>query len=310
MHITIGTRLGAYEITGMIGKGGMGEVYKAHDKRLNRTVAIKVLPEHSYNDPESKQRLEREAQMIAALTHPHICAFYEVSFEGVCGFVAMEYINGRSLAEILQTGALCVEEAIPIATQLAQALEHAHRHGILHLDVKPSNMLITNSGVKLVDFGLARRKPCRQLGEQHVDEDATSLVGTPEYMTPEYLQNREIGPANDVWAFACVLHEMLCTTNHFAEAPVAERIRMLLDIRRGPLPPLQFKSPGSLAAAVQYSIEQLLRKCFHQTADRRYQTFTDVIDHLKPIGELLPIPLYGTDGTASQKFKFGGFPQN
>ena len=155
MALTPGTRLGPYEILSPIGAGGMGEVYKAKDTRLDRTVAIKVLPEHLAESPERKARFEREAKAISQLNHPHICTLHDVGEQDGVDFIVMEYIEGDTLAERLKKGALKLEKALEYGIQIADGLDKAHRAGIVHRDLKPGNVMLTKSGVKLLDFGLA-----------------------------------------------------------------------------------------------------------------------------------------------------------
>jgi len=156
MALTSGTRLGPYEILAPIGAGGMGEVYKAKDTRLDRTVAIKVLPEHLAESPERKARFEREAKAISQLNHPHICTLYDVGEQDGIDFIVMEYIEGETLAERLKKGALPLDEALEYGIQIADGLDTAHRAGIVHRDLKPGNTMLTKSGIKLLDFGLAK----------------------------------------------------------------------------------------------------------------------------------------------------------
>ena len=158
MGLTSGTKLGPYEIQSPLGAGGMGEVYRAKDTRLDRIVAIKVLPTHLFSDPDLKQRLEREAKAISALQHPNICTLYDIGTQGDAEFLVMEYLDGQTLAERLQRGSLPVEQVLKIATEVAQALEKAHQQGIIHRDLKPANIMLTKAGAKLMDFGLAKPK--------------------------------------------------------------------------------------------------------------------------------------------------------
>ena len=158
MTIESGTHLGPYEITGSIGAGGMGEVYKAKDTRLDRIVAIKVLPEHLSNDPARRERFEREARAVSSLNHPHICTLYEFDTQDGVDFIVMEYIEGETLADRLKKGALPLEQALEYAAQIADALDKAHREGVVHRDLKPGNVMLTKPGVKLLDFGLAKTR--------------------------------------------------------------------------------------------------------------------------------------------------------
>src|ERR1700756_1093403 len=156
MGLTSGTKLGPYEIQSPLGAGGMGEVYRAKDTRLDRIVAIKVLPAHLSSDPDLKQRLEREAKAISALQHANICTLYDIGTQGGTEFLVMEYLEGQTLADRLQKGSLPVEQVLKIATEVARALEKAHQQGIIHRDLKPANIMLTKAGAKLMDFGLAK----------------------------------------------------------------------------------------------------------------------------------------------------------
>src|SRR5262245_58775689 len=156
MSVGVGTHLGSFEITALIGCGGMGEVYKARDTRLNRTVAIKVLPSHFSDNPDMKARFDREAQTIARLNHPHICVLYDVGHQDGTDYLVMEYLEGQSLAQRLEKGALPLDESLEVAIEIADALDKAHRQGVVHRDLKPSNVMLTKSGAKLLDFGLAK----------------------------------------------------------------------------------------------------------------------------------------------------------
>src|SRR5712692_1985152 len=156
MALSAGTRLGPYEILSALGAGGMGEVYRARDTRLDRVVAIKVLPEHSSNSPQVRERFEREARAISSLSHPHICTLYDVGNQDGIDYLVMEYLEGQSLAERLKKGLLPLEQASQYAIQITSALDAAHRSGVIHRDLKPGNIVITKTGVKLLDFGLAK----------------------------------------------------------------------------------------------------------------------------------------------------------
>ena len=156
MSLAAGTKLGPYEILAPIGAGGMGEVYKARDARLERTVAVKVLPPHLSSNPELRQRFEREAKTISQISHPHICALYDVNREGETEYLVMEYLEGETLADRLGKGPLPAEQLLRYGIEIADALDKAHRQGIVHRDLKPGNVMLTKSGVKLLDFGLAK----------------------------------------------------------------------------------------------------------------------------------------------------------
>src|SRR5678815_1093788 len=209
MSLSIGTRLGPYEILSLIGAGGMGEVYKARDTRLDRIVAVKVSKE------QFSERFEREARAVAALNHPNICTLYDVG----PNYLVMEYIEGATLSERLKEGALGVEEAFAMAKQIAAALEHAHDKAVVHRDLKPANVKIRPDGtVKVLDFGLAKVGRTSTSGSAPGEESPTLtmgiteagvIMGTASYMSPEQAKGLPVDKRADIWAFGMVLHEML-----------------------------------------------------------------------------------------------------
>jgi Tol biopolymer transport system component len=214
----VGRRLGPYELEALIGAGSMGEVYRARDTKLARTVAIKVLAAPVAHDPERLERFRREAQVLAALNHPHIAAIHELAdSDGFC-FLVLEYVDGGSLAGRLLRGPLRLEEAVAIAKQIASALSAAHEKGIVHRDLKPANIALTATGdVKVLDFGLAKIAAA-PLSENEALSADNVIVGTPAYMSPEQAHGIPVGKATDVWAFGCVLFEMLVGTRAFSTA--------------------------------------------------------------------------------------------
>src|SRR5581483_1743630 len=228
MGLTSGSKLGPYEIQARIGSGGMGEVYRARDTRLGRDVAIKVLPENLSNDPELKQRLEREARAISSLNHPHICTLHDIGSQDGTEFLVMELLEGQTLSERLAKGPLPLDQVLKLGTEVAEALEKAHQQGIIHRDLKPANIMLTKAGAKLMDFGLA--KPKISIGAQAVSHftpstptmnlatltsasspltQKGSIVGTFQYMAPELLQGADADARSDIFSLGCVLYEML-----------------------------------------------------------------------------------------------------
>ncbi len=212
MRIEPGLKIGPYEVLSPLGAGGMGEVYKAKDTRLDRSVALKVLPSELARDPSRKARLEREAKAISQLNHPHICTLHDIgAYDGI-DYLVMEYIEGETLADRLKRGALPLEQALELARQMASALAAAHEHGIVHRDLKPSNIMLTKSGVKLLDFGLAKWE--EKVGSVAPTEakpltEQGALLGTIPYMAPEQLEGREADARADIYAFGAVLYEMV-----------------------------------------------------------------------------------------------------
>src|SRR5215510_4332033 len=224
MSLGPGTRLGPYEIVTPLGAGGMGEVYKANDTRLDRTVAIKVLPSHVSDDLTLRERFEREARTIAALNHPHICTLYDVGHEADTDFLVLEYLEGQTLADRLTKGALPLDQALQLAIQIADALDKAHRAGIVHRDLKPGNIMLTKSGTKLLDFGLAKVTPAvmaasglsiAPTGISPVTMQGT-ILGTLQYMAPEQIEGQEADARTDIFAFGAVLYEMVTGEKAFA----------------------------------------------------------------------------------------------
>src|SRR5271169_1411438 len=221
MPLTAGERLGPYEVLALIGAGGMGEVYKARDTRLDRIVAIKVSQER-FSD-----RFEREARAVAALNHPHICTLYDVGPD----YLVMEYVEGAPLK-----GPLPLEKAVECAVQILDALDAAHQKGIIHRDLKPSNMLVTKQGIKLLDFGLAKQAtPLKEMDATRALTDQGQIVGTLRYMSPEQLQGKEADARSDLFAFGCVLYEMLSGKRAFDGSSSASVIAAILEREPAPL---------------------------------------------------------------------------
>jgi serine/threonine protein kinase len=237
MSLAAGARLGPYQVLGSIGAGGMGEVYKARDTRLDRTVAIKVLLDHVSGDPDRRARFEREARSIAGLTHPNICTLHDVGEHAGSMFLVMELLDGETLADRLEKGPLPIEQALTVATAIADSLSAAHRHGVIHRDLKPSNVMLTKSGAKLLDFGLAKLAA-------HGDQAAISfpsatrsapltgegaIVGTLQYMAPEQLEGKPTDARTDLWAFGAVVYEMLTGKRAFEATSAASLMGAILE---------------------------------------------------------------------------------
>src|SRR6476469_8599754 len=211
MALFAGIKLGPYEVLSPIGRGGMGEVYKARDSRLDRTVAIKVLPEHIAQREDLRARFEREARVVASLNHPNICVLHDIGIQDGAGYMVMEYIEGQTLAARISKGALPLDQAVKFATQIADALDRAHRAGVTHRDVKPHNIMLTRDGVKVLDFGLAKSMTKPGPAEETLTAALTTegtVMGTPQYMAPEQFEGKEADARSDIWAFGAVLYEM------------------------------------------------------------------------------------------------------
>ena len=284
MTLSAGSRLGPYEIVAPIGAGGMGEVYKARDTRLERTVAIKVLPAHLSASPESRQRFEREAKTISQLSHPHICALHDVGREGETEYLVMEYLEGETLAERLLKGPLPLEQTLRFGMQIADALDKAHRQGIVHRDLKPGNVMLTKSGVKLLDFGLAKAvEPAKPqssltaLPTQHALTQEGTILGTFQYMAPEQLEGREADARTDIFAFGSVLYEMATGKKAFSGATQASLISSILRDDPQPVSQVQPTAPAAL--------DRVIRTCVAKDPEERWQSANDVGKELRWIAE-------------------------
>src|ERR1700739_938590 len=285
MPIESGRRLGPYEILTAIGAGGMGEVYRARDTRLDRTVAIKVLPTHLADRSELRERFEREAKTIASLNHPHICTLYDVGHQDGTDYLVMEYIEGETLAERLKKGALPVEQVLRYAIEIADALDKAHRKGITHRDLKPGNIMLTKSGAKLLDFGLAKlsqeTKPATPISELPTEKGTITaqgaILGTLQYMAPEQLEGKEVDARTDIFAFGVVVYEMATGKKAFEGKSQASLIAKILETDPIPMASLQPMTPPVLDRGV--------RTCLAKEPDERWQAAGDLCRELKWINE-------------------------
>ena len=285
MTLSTGVRLGPYEILSPIGAGGMGEVYRARDTRLDRTVAIKVLSSHLSASPEVRQRFEREAKTISQLSHPHICALHDVGREGETEYLVMEYLEGETLAERLAKGPLPIEQTLRFGIQIGDALDKAHRQGIVHRDLKPGNVMLTKTGVKLLDFGLAKvLSPARSTLDvtsfptqaAPVTREGT-LLGTVQYMAPEQLEGREADARSDIFAFGCVVFEMATGRKAFSGSTHASLISSILRDEPQPVSHVQPMMPNAL--------DNVVKTALAKDPDDRWQTAHDVVAQLKWIQE-------------------------
>ena len=290
MTLSAGTRLGPYEILAPIGAGGMGEVYKARDTRLERTVAVKVLAAHLSTSEETRQRFEREAKTISQFSHPHICALHDVGREGDTDYLVMEFLEGESLADRLGKGALPTEQILRYGIEIADALDKAHRQGIVHRDLKPGNVMITKTGVKLLDFGLA--KPLIAAGarpvsgasvlatEAQVSQPLTergTVLGTFQYMAPEQLEGGEADGRSDIFAFGAVLYEMATGRKAFIGKSQASLIGSILK-----------DDPPSVTEAspmIPPALNRVVKTCLAKDPEDRFQTAHDVKLQLQWIAE-------------------------
>src|ERR1700730_12467380 len=259
MTILPGRRLGPYEILSNIGAGGMGEVYKARDTRLDRIVAIKVLPGHLADRAELRERFDREAKAIASLNHPHICTLYDTGHQDDTAFLVMEYLEGETLAQRWQKGPLPLDQVLKYAIEIADALDKAHRKGITHRDLKPGNIMLTKSGAKLLDFGLAKLKqeaapaiPDSQLStmKSAITGEGT-ILGTLQYMAPEQIEGKEVDSRTDIFAFGALVYEMATGKKAFEGRSQASLIAKILEREPAPMSSLQPMTPPALNHVVK-----------------------------------------------------------
>ncbi len=285
MAILPGRRLGPYEILSAIGAGGMGEVYKARDTRLDRIVAIKVLPTHLADRAELRERFEREAKTIACLNHPHICTLFDTGHQDDIDFLVMEYIEGETLAQRLVKGALPIQQVLQYAVEIADALDNAHRKGITHRDLKPGNIMLTKSGTKLLDFGLAKLKqdvtpstPESQLATmQGAITGEGTILGTLQYMAPEQVEAKEVDARTDIFAFGVVVYEMATGKKAFEGKSQASLMAKILETDPPSMSSLQPMTPPAL--------DRVVKKCLAKEPEKRWQAASDVCDELKWIAE-------------------------
>jgi eukaryotic-like serine/threonine-protein kinase len=287
MTLKAGTKLGPYEIAAPLGAGGMGEVYRARDTRLERTVAIKVLPEQFSKDTDLKQRFEREAKTISSLNHSHICTLYDIGYQDGVDYLVMEYVDGESLAQRLLKGALPTDQMLKTGVQIAEALDKAHRNGIIHRDLKPGNIMLTHSGAKLLDFGLA--KPTMSIKAQVNHSVATRtgvlnpisreghIAGTLEYMSPEQVQGREADPRSDIFALGAVLYEMGTGKRAFEGKSSISVASAILEKEPEPISKIQPMSPPAF--------EHVVKTCLAKEPEERWQSSADVARELRWILE-------------------------
>jgi eukaryotic-like serine/threonine-protein kinase len=278
--LTSGTRLGPYEIQTLVGSGGMGDVYRARDTRLDRTVAIKVLKASLAHDPDFRARFEREARAISQLTHPNICTLHDVGEAGATNFLVMEYVEGETLAARLTREEIPLDQAITCGVQIAEALERAHRQGIIHGDLKPANVMLTKTGVKLLDFGLARQVPA---AVPEVTDGVTRAVslsgelvfGTLPYLAPEQLEERTPDARTDIFAFGAVLYEVITGQRAFRGDSHAAVVAAIMRTHPAPM---------AMTRPVPPALERAVATCLAKDPDERWQSAGDLARELKWIG--------------------------
>jgi hypothetical protein len=289
MTLTAGARLGPYEIVAPLGAGGMGEVYRARDTRLGREVAIKVLPHHLVANAEVRARFEREAKTVSSLNHPNICTLFDVGREGETDYLVMELVEGETLAQRLARASLPASEVVRLGAQIADALDRAHRAGVVHRDLKPGNVMLTRSGVKLMDFGLARATgmagPAGGSGltqaaltqsptmAQPLTAEGT-IVGTFQYMSPEQLEGKEADERSDLWALGCVLYEMATGRRAFQGTSQASLIAAIMHVV--PAPVSQASADPASAGALLPALDRVVSACLAKDPADRIQSAHDV----------------------------------
>jgi eukaryotic-like serine/threonine-protein kinase len=288
-----GVHLGAYEVLRLIGAGGMGEVYEARDTRLDRIVAVKVLPKEFAVDASRRERFEREACAVAALNHPHICGLLDVGETASSGdpsdpdpirFLVMEYLEGQTLAQRLLGGPLTISEVLRYSVQLADALAHAHQRGLLHRDLKPANVMLTDEGTKLLDFGLSRVRSTPGLpalstvtaGDAPLTTEG-AVIGTYPYMSPEQLAGRDVDERSDIFALGAMVFEMATGRRAFEGTTAATLIGAILHTEPPPISSVQRHAPGAL--------DRVVMRCIAKNPEDRWQTARDLTLELRSLSE-------------------------
>jgi serine/threonine protein kinase len=285
VSLSAGNKLGPYEIIAPLGAGGMGEVYRARDTRLDRTVAIKILPAHLSSDPMQKQRFEREAKTISSLNHPHICVLHDVGHQDGIDYLVMECVEGETLAKRLEKGPLPLDQVLKFGAQIADGLDKAHRSGIVHRDLKPGNIMLTSTGAKLLDFGLAKLAVPPTTGATlttaamqttPVTQEGT-IVGTFQYMSPEQIEGKELDGRSDIFSLGAVLYEMLTGQRAYPGKTQLSVASAILEKEPAPINSVKPLTPAPLDHAI--------RRCFAKDPEDRWQTARDVAIELKWIAD-------------------------
>lgn len=280
MSLQAGHKLGPYEIIEQAGAGGMGEVYKAKDTRLDRIVAIKVLPPNIAMNADIRQRFEREAKAISSLNHPNICTLHDIGNDDNTDYLVMEYLEGETLSDHLAKGPMTYDEVLHIATQIATALDTAHKQGLVHRDLKPSNVMLTKEGAKLMDFGLAKLQleggPVQGMTEVTRTTPLTgagTIIGTMQYMAPEQLEGKDADARSDIFAFGAMLYEMSTGKRAFEGASQATLIAAIIE-----------REPTSISVIIPTTppiFERLVKKCLNKDPEKRWQSASDLCDELR-----------------------------
>ena len=289
MALTSGTKLGPYEIQSPLGAGGMGEVYRARDTRLDRTVAVKILPSHLSENAEARQRFDQEARTISSVNHPHICTLYDVGHQDGVDYLVMEFLDGETLAERLRKGPLPMEQVLRYAVDICDGLEKAHRCGVIHRDLKPGNIMLTKVGAKLMDFGLAKSVMASSASASNLTVTVSTppashpltaqgtVVGTFQYMAPEQVEGKPADPRSDIFALGAVLYEMATGKRAFEGKTPASAMAAVLERDPAPISSIQPMTPPAF--------ERLVKTCLAKDPDDRWQTAHDVKLQLRQIIE-------------------------
>lgn len=311
MPLAPSTKLGPYEIVSQLGAGGMGEVYRALDTRLNRTVALKVLASNLSASPELKQRLEREARAISSLNHPHICQLYDIGSQAGTDFLVMEFLEGETLGERLRKGPIPLPEIYKIGIAIAEALAVAHRHGIVHRDLKPGNIMLTQSGAKLMDFGLAKPLNLATAGSASAPPSFTAaatlsgpsplsplttagtIIGTIQYMSPEQIEGKEADPRSDIFAFGAVLYEIASGKRPFEGKSQLSLASSILEKDPDPIATLKPQTPSAF--------EHVVTTCLQKSPDDRYLAAHDIKLELQWIATEKPPASPASSAAVAQK---------
>src|SRR5664280_3722778 len=289
MALASGTKLGPYEIVSPLGAGGMGEVYLARDTRLNRSVAVKILPSHLSKDPEAKQRFDREARTISSLNHPNICTLHDVGHQDGIDYLVMEHLEGQTLAERLSKGPLPLDQVLKYGAEICEGLERAHRSSVVHRDLKPGNIMLTKTGAKLMDFGLAKQSVASATaasgltataktpqGSQPLTAQGT-VVGTFQYMSPEQIEGKEADAHSDIFAFGAVLYEMVAGKRPFSGKSQISLASSILESDPAPISAVKPQTPSAF--------EHVVTTCLQKNPEERYQTAHDIKLELQWIAE-------------------------
>ena len=289
MALTSGMKLGPYEIQSPLGAGGMGEVYRARDTRLDRTVAVKILPSHLSDNPEAKQRFDREARAISSLNHPNICTLHDVGHQDGVDFLVMEFLEGETLADRLRKGPLPTDQVLKYGVEICEGLERAHKSGVVHRDLKPGNVMLTKTGAKLMDFGLAKTVPSgvapassltMTMSGPSADQPLTArgmVVGMFQYMSPEQTEGKDADVRSDIFAMGAVLYEMVTGKKAFTGKSQASIVAAILASEPAPISVAQPMTPPALA--------QVVKSCLAKDPEERFQTVHDLKLQLKWIAE-------------------------